>query len=514
MRFLKGSAAVCILAALSVTAAAQTARVAGLEDNREYMSLLGQEHRLNATEDSVLKVIDRTRDLFARDTEGREKYRDDILRLEKELFEVRDSVGIVSSKLSAIEQGFIISNVGRGTSPATISAPEGTSKAGLVYNAYFSGNLDGDDYASLLSAQRAESAVEEMVDKYIVNYDILTGYANEYREAVDKDTATAIYEKYLTLTSLNRALNDSLRSVWGYTYDNKTYAYIFLLDKMNRNDLISGFERDMREVNQKIVSESGAMASAEVYAYPLQKTLVLACEKSLADILGYGQAADSIAKVAAGLEKRSFSLSKIELEERVFIDYEDIVIASPSRYNASNPIPENEIYRKGTVYKIQVGTFARSQPVSVFRYAAPLSYDILEDGRYRYYAGAFRTVEEAEASLEQMKRAGFRNPEIVVWRDSAYENVSAAPAAPAGTQVYRVEIIGESENISERTKDIIDTMAPGKELSRAISPEGKYIYTVGSFDNRETAGKLAEQLGSVGGITAEVLVIDIPLTDN
>ena len=69
-----------------------TARVAGLESNAKYMSLLEQEQRLHRTEDSVVQVINDTRKLFTAETTDSEKEQlgTKILQLEKELFEIRN----------------------------------------------------------------------------------------------------------------------------------------------------------------------------------------------------------------------------------------------------------------------------------------------------------------------------------------------------------------------------------------------------------------------------------------
>ena len=69
----------------------------------------------------------------------------------------------------------------------------------------------------------------------------------------------------------------------------------------------------------------------------------------------------------------------------------------------------------------------------------------------------------------------------------------------------RVEIGGEGEEMSTGVKEILSSVAQDKEVSRASAPDGEYIYTVGSFGDRESAERLAELLGAVDGVTAKVL---------
>lgn len=49
-----------------------------------------------------------------------------------------------------------------------------------------------------------------------------------------------------------------------------------------------------------------------------------------------------------------------------------------------------EVYRQGTVYRIQLGAFTQKQAVSLFKGVYPLCYEKSEDGKFRYFAGAFR----------------------------------------------------------------------------------------------------------------------------
>ena len=108
--------------------------------------------------------------------------------------------------------------------------------------------------------------------------------------------------------------------------------------------------------------------------------------------------------------------------------------------------------------------------------------------------------------------AGWRDERrCVVWRDGIFESLgeeaASASAASSDQQevFYRVEIGGEGEEMSAGVKEILSSVAQDKEVSRASAPDGGYIYTIGSFGDRESAERLAELLGAVDGVTAKVL---------
>lgn len=117
-----------------------------------------------------------------------------------------------------------------------------------------------------------------------------------------------------------------------------------------------------------------------LYGYPLQKQLVLSYEKTLADLLGFTAASDSLEKCMAETSRLSYGMPEIDPARRVFIVYSDIERTTPSVYNARNPIPENETDQYGTVYRIQLGAFQQKQPVSIFKAFPPYATTGLRRG--------------------------------------------------------------------------------------------------------------------------------------
>lgn len=497
------------LALPQISAAQQiTARVAGLEDNAEYMEMLRLEKQLQREADSVVATINTTRQLYTSDPANRQKYGREILRLETALFEVRNNAGVLASKITAIEQEYVLQNLNGNRASAGSAAAVKKDSAqvrNLVYNRYFKENLPPADYQTLIRSQTREMLPLQMLKRYAGNYTVMDTLARAYRSSADKDSAADIYARYRTALAYQAALADSVAEVWGYIYENKIYNYNYLLDRMNKIDQLSKLERQFQDGSYQIASVRDKVMSEAVYAYPIRKKLVLSYELALAGVLGYTGAADSIGKMLVEVNKLSYDFPKIELEERYFIEYAAVEFPAVAKYNARNPIPPNEVYPKGTVYKILVGTYPRVQPLSIFRTLSPLSYEELEDGSFRYYAGSYADQTSALAAVETLKKRGYRTPGLVVWRDGVYENLSAATGEAA---FYRVEISGAGTALSEAVKKIIAAAAEGKEVSRLSGPEGEYIYTVGSFDSKMAADKLVAALEGAEGIRAKVLAIE------
>jgi len=509
----------CLALGLSVwmTRAQERVPVPGMETNAQYRTLLEQEKQLKHVQDSIVGLMDAVRKSYASDVAGRQQYAQQILDMENELYDVRNRIGMVVNAISNLEQEYIIGNMNASSmGPSATARPSAAQpskgnvaqKANLVNNDYFKEQLSDSDYQALMQAQQQETLPLEIISTYIVNYKVMDSLARIYENA-ERVEAEDAYTKLRTLGSINERLSDSLKHVWEYIFDNKTYIYNYLLDKMNESDLLADFESQFQRINQRIASARDTVASEAVYAYPFRKKLTLDYEYALAGLLGYTQARDSIARVQQSVSTLDFAFSVIDPQPRNFIEYSKIERSVPSIYNTRNPIPEAEIFRYGTVYRIQLGVFQRMQPVSIFRNVHPLSYDKLEDGRYRYCAGGFRELSEAQEALAEMKKIGFRQPKIVVWRDGVFESLDETEASDSeGGTFYRIEIAGEGDVMSDRVKEVIETTVPSKEISRAVNAEGHYIYTVGTFDSRETAEDLVARLSGLDGISAKILTLE------
>jgi len=521
LRSVRVAGALC-LTAFSVSGQQVASRVAGLENDKEYMALLVREAELHRTEDSVVRIIGDTRQLFSSDlsSSDREKYSAEILKLEKELFEIRNRIGVTANEIGAIEQAFIVSRMngpqpedGTDVPDAAPAAPAGQS-ADLVRNAYFRENLPQKDYEALLEARNREGLPGQLIDVYRSNYRKLEGLARQYDTTRNRTEAEAIYSMIGSVASLNRAVEDSLSRVWSGIYDDKIYAYNYLLDKMGKTDLLNDFGQRFQQNRQAVAAVQGEVASSVLFEYPLQRKLAVAYEQTLAELLGYSAAADSLRRCMKALEAdtQAYALPAIDPQERIFIEYAPIERHSPSVYNSRNPIPENETQQRGTVYRIQLGTFGQKQPVSIFKGVSPLCYDKTEEGRYRYCAGAFRERAEAEAAWAELKKMGFRKPEIVVWRDGEFEMIGGEDALSdrSGETLYRIRIEGQGESLSQRIREIADARSADRELTlaRGTDEDGNIVYTIGNFDSRQDADALCGEINAGGEGTARVETLE------
>ncbi|MEG1842132.1 MAG: SPOR domain-containing protein, partial [Alistipes sp.] len=105
--------AVCMSVFLAFGAVAQqvSPRIAGLEDNEEYMSLLREDAHLQQREDSIVNSVNTIRQQFRDNPDNRQQYTKDILALEEQIFKIRNAKGRLIDRISTIEQEWVISNL-------------------------------------------------------------------------------------------------------------------------------------------------------------------------------------------------------------------------------------------------------------------------------------------------------------------------------------------------------------------------------------------------------------------
>ena len=284
-------------------------RIAGLEGNREYMSLLEQDAQLQIREDSIVNAVERARQQLREDPANRQRYSQEILQLESRIFEVRNAKGRLIDKINTIEQEWVLASLNGAAQQPAASAEKSPAEAvpdslkvrNLVDNLYFREHLPAEDYAALRDAQRQEMRAVDYVNRYFANHGTLTELAETYAAVQTEAEAMEVFERYNALQGVNRALADSLAATWNSIFDNKSYAYGYLLDKMGEEEVLVREEEALSEASRQLSALQGETASDAVADYFLRKRVVVDYEAAVAGVLALDAARDSLRGVAAQL---------------------------------------------------------------------------------------------------------------------------------------------------------------------------------------------------------------------
>ncbi len=493
---------------LAVTSFGQIVpRVEGLEKDSVYMSLLEQEKMLVQSQDSLQEIIDGKRALLSKDPANREQYTREILNMENMLFDIRNQLGMITTKSNIIEKEFILNQMNNVTTGADagISASAGSSdKRNLLSNDFFKENVSSSELALMNSAFSIESEINRLSESLKNYYDRDKAVEQEFREAEEKAVADSLQGVHKVMSYRFVALDDSLHNVWDGYYQTKLDNYNRLLDKINAP---SSVLEELNEKSRNLRSEESdapiLFSSAAFAMYPRQRLLLLDYEVALAEQLGFEAAADSLRKVADNIALDKYEYIKVKLPQWIFIDYSPITIGGVKVHSTDSPIPQLVVPTKGSLYKIDIGTYPKLQTsYSVFRKIYPIEYEEIEDGKFRYYAGSYHTEEEAQKDYDRLRRLGMK-VSIARWEDGKAIGADGQviDRKPVG-DVFRIEIPILTEDI----RAAIDTYAPEKELSK-VDIDGKSVYSVGVYDKLEDAQAVAEKLG------ASAKVVGVKLAD-
>ena len=471
------------------------ARIAGLEGNAEYMSLLREDAQLQIREDSIVNAVERMRRQLREDPGKRQQYSQEILRLESRIFEIRNAKGRLIDRINTIEQEWVLASLNGARSslrrllkkPCGGGSPtaEGPQSGGQPL---FPVNTSRRRIMRPCAKRAAAGdGPVDYVNRCFANHGTLTELAGNLRAAVQTEAeAMEVFERYNALQGVNRALADSLAATWNSIFDNKSYAYGYLLDKMGE-EVLAREEEALSEASRQLSALQGEMASDAVADYFLRKRVVVDYEAAVAGSAGAGRRTRFAARRLRAARTIDYRLPRV-VAERYFLDYDSVAFSSRKLvYSYQNPIPECRVYANGTIYRILLGTFNAKRAAATFRGAYPLFYLINDEGKWCYYAGGFATLAEAEAAQALLKKRGFVRPEIVVWTDGAARNLSLDPEAAKVT--YRVEITG-TDALSDEVKGVIAATGEVYELSRV----GSQLFVVGAFDDRAVADRLAESI--------------------
>jgi len=365
--------------------------------------------------------------------------------------------------------------------------------------------LNLTDYHALLAAQDKERPVADMVKAFAGNYRAMASLAGEYENCDSMAQASALQRGYDSLAKVNKNLSDNVATLWGSIFDNKSYSYNFILDKLNQSALLSSFQDRSQQVAALNNSEAGQFISDDIARYHNEKGLLVDYERDVAKALGLKAALDSLMRVRAELDRADFNFPPIELSQKSFINYAPAKLGTVPVYGIKNPIPKCTVYDSGTIYRILIGTFPVAQPTSIFKGLSPMA-TIGEKGKYSYYAGGYPTLRAALEGLAVVKKAVIRGakPEVVVWQDGHLRNISdeSAKAAAKGTK-FNIEISGTYE----LPQGLLDAVKKGSkaDVTRSATKTGEPLFIISPLETLIDARLMAETLAAQApALTIEV----------
>ena len=473
--------------------------------------------RVGFMRDSIAEVLAEHRVNYAQNEAMRDKLAPTILSLEKEVVRLQaeyDKIVEVllqndaKSTLTAYEQALKEaksaakrSKVVEDNKAAAYTPDRARMKRDLVANDYFVEHLSASDYKNLSDAQKREKVVKAYVERYFVKYGELLALQRKYMTVPTKAEADKQTKLFNAKRDELAALDREIAEMWSPLYYNKMYAYDLLMERSGQTAMLDLSAESTARAEREVNENSDIYQSDALVGYFARKKSLTEYEMRIASTLSLTTSRDSLKVVMAGLKNRDYKLSKLSLQRRSFIVYEDIKVKTPTIYNSKNPVPQTKVYDYGTVYRIRVGLFSKRPNISALRGVVPLSYTTAyNNGMYAYFVGGFRTEQEAKEGVAYLKKLGFRDPIIAVWVDGEY--YSTIEEMRRSQSQYNIEISG----VATLTDDIKALILSHKN-DCTISRSGT-TFVVGTFEGKSVAEAIVSDLKAANAeITATITKI-------
>lgn len=467
--------------------------------------------RAGFVRDSVAEVLAEHRINYAKNESMREKLAPTILSLEREVVRLQAEYDKVLSQvlqsdikksLSAYEEAKQSATmtykpiIAEPSNRGEYTPDKARMKRDLVANDYFAERLAPTDYKTLCEAQQREKRVRDLVAKLHSEYGELLSLQREYMEVPTRRQADSIAQLFTAKCSRIEGIDSEITSLWSSLFYNKMYAYDLLMEREGKNAMLDLSASVTSRAEREVSENSEIYQSDALVGYYARKRALTEYELQLATSLSLTTSRDSLRLVQAELKNRDYRLSKLSLQRRSFIKYEDIDVKVPTIYNSKNPVPRTKVYDYGTIYRIRVGLFSKRPNISALRGVMPLSYtDAYNKGLYAYFVGGFRTEQEAKEGVVRLKKLGFRDPIIAVWVDGEY--YPTLEDMRRSESQYNVEISG----VTTLTDDIKAKILSHK-ADCTISRIGS-TFVVGTFEGKSAAEAVATDLKAM---SSEIVV--------
>lgn len=471
-----------------------------LSENSEYTALMEQNRRLSSQADSINRLLTERRLALHNNTDGNlETLRAEIISLEQQAHDISIEQGAVARRIGIIEQNIIMDKilsqqqhvvVGEVLDDSIDDSATTTAVANLIDNECFKRDLSAADYAELQKAQREESEMLTYADEYLKRYNRLLEVADGYAKADRASVATPLYEEYETLSAKLKELDAEMHKMWNHILDTKYFAMSYILEKAHRYDILDRASANYQTMQQTCAERDGQYSSDALMRYAIGRNTLLSYEIEFARDMRLKPAQDSLRHVKERYVQPYYSNKSIMVEYREFMDYAPIKIGRTNFYDDSNPLPELQIFEKGTIYRILLGKFRTKQTMTLFKGVQPMSIYRDSDGMYCYYAGGYANESEAREAQQFLKDKGFKNPELYCWEDGQMQLITAkAKTQESVASNVRYMVVIKATSLDSNVRQIINREAPGKIVSRSGGN-----YAVGMFTERGEADSLLTSL--------------------
>jgi hypothetical protein len=210
------------------------------------------------------------------------------------------------------------------------------------------------------------------------------------------------------------------------------------------------------------------------------------------------------------------------------------------QYTPQEEIPVNPELPEGLIYRIQLAAFRNPKDFSFFKGLGPIGIIRADNSDINfYYAGMFRSREDAGRALVKVKQKGFSDAFIIALMDGSRVSLEKAeqlekkwsdislfeqdtiiagqatePQEPP-TLVYRVQVMKVKKKAQDDELELLERLADQRSYDIFETADKEYVYLIGKFLTFESAAAYADLLYRNGMKDSQVVAYlgekEIPL---
>ena len=376
-----------------------------------------------------------------------------------------------------------------------------------------------DNLKSLFGgAQRRYALTEREIDTLIMEYtkvyEQIGASLLGYEKATNLKSLEGHYADYLANVEQAGKLADQIADRSDLLITSKTNAYLGFADSLDLDSLRAIHTSQVEEMEVSMTAKFvGKCSDLDLAMYPHRLRTTMTLEAELARHIT-PEVADSLAKRAEEFDMTYTLFNPISTPKRSNAKFAGVVIKKKVKEAAVSSLPVLKIPSEGELYSITVANYASLPPsTNVFRGATPLYRERREDGRTYVYIGLYPTAQSAQDDIALLRKTGFKQPTLVMWRDGIrrddfVDKNAASTTTASKTAMYRIEIAGANGTLPADVLTIIKEKAPRKEISKYTNSDGAVVYTLGIFTSESEATALSKTIAkSASTLSVNVLQI-------
>ncbi len=447
-----------------------------LNSNSQYVEILKSLKTLNHQKDSIKNQLQIVRDSVMKNPQSRATLIKVILDMESKQFEYENQIANILSQKSLLEEEFVLNKLEDDKSDSTKTVSVYVLDLDFVKN-----NISDEERRILVQEHSLDTLYHNSILKINNLYSQIQKIDSTLRtQGLDIQDADSLINSADSINRISLKIQMDFKNIWGNIYDTKIYVYSRMMEKLNTSqDVLESLNNKGRNIRADLSDIQQSLFAASFYSYFAEKKLSNEYEKIVAGKIGALNTVDSLNSIVKNENYKRLSIKNIVLPNYIYADYEVLGIYKAFVVKQGDEIRTVVVPTVGEVYYNRVVTLTKAlSPSSVIRKLQPLYKMVNDKKQTEYYAGVYRTHDEAKADIKRLSSLGLR-PTITKFKEGGkvLADGSIYPV-DAAESLFSLEFKFMDDALEAKLKEL----APAKQITVIDN-----IYTFGVFDDYNEA---------------------------